>query len=98
VAFDCGHLTQHKAKIMKHFPIVCLCLTLLVSGCGEQIASEVQRAAEQVKTEASKAAVTAINDIKTDAITRLKKVQEVTGQKDKPQEKNGKNEDVVVQK
>ena len=86
---------------MKHFPIVCLGLALLVSGCGDQIASEVQKATEQVKAEASKAAVTAINDIKTDAITRLKKVQDVTEQKDKPQDesgKNGKSEDVVVQK
>ena len=86
---------------MKHFPIVCLGLALLVSGCGEQLASEVQQAAEQIKGEASKAAVTALNDLKADAITRLKKVQDVTEQKDKPQDesgKNGKSEDVVVQK
>ena len=71
---------------------------MLVAGCGEQLTNEAQKAAEQIKAEASKTATKAINDITTDAVTRLKKVQDLTEKKDKSQEKTVKNEDVVVQK
>ena len=53
---------------------------------------------EQVKLEASKAAVKAIDDLKSDAVTRLKKVQDSPDRNDRPQEKTGKKEDVEVQK
>ena len=71
---------------------------MLVSGCGEQLSAEALKAVDQIKVEASQTAAKAIDDLKTDAVTRLKKVQGVTEQDDKPQEKTAKNEDVVVQK
>jgi hypothetical protein len=39
-----------------------------------------------------------MDDIKTDAVTRLEKVLGVTVKKDQPQEKSIKNEDALVQK
>jgi hypothetical protein len=83
---------------MKHLAIVCLGLGLLASGCGEQLSGEAQKAVEQIKVEASKAAAKAIDDIKTDAVAKLKSVQGQPEKKDQPQEKNGKTEEVVVQK
>lgn len=83
---------------MKHIGFVCLGLGLLVSGCGDQLTSEAQKAVEQIKVEASKAATKAIDDIKADAVTRLKKVQSAPDKNDRPQEKTVKCEDVVVQK
>ena len=83
---------------MKHIALVCLSLGLLVSGCGEQLTSEAQKAVEQIKVEASKAAAKTMDDIKTDAVTRLEKVLGVTVKKDQPQEKSIKNEDALVQK
>lgn len=83
---------------MKHTALVCLGLGLLVSGCGEQLGSEAQKAVEQLKVEASRAAAKTIDDIKNDAVTRLEKVQGVTEKKDQPQEKSVKNEDALVQK
>lgn len=83
---------------MKHIALVCLALGLLVSGCGEQLASEAQKAVEQIKVEASKAAAKTIGDIKTDAVTRLEKTLGVTEKKDQTQEKAAKNEDALVQK
>lgn len=83
---------------MKHIALACLGLGLLISGCGEQLASEAQKAVEQIKLEASKAAVKAIDDLKSDAVTRLKKVQDSPDRNDRPQEKTGKKEDVEVQK
>jgi hypothetical protein len=83
---------------MKHIALVCLGLGLLVSGCGEQLNSEAQKAIEQIKVEASKAATKAIDDIKADAVAKLKSVQGEPEKKDTPQEKAGKTEDVVVQK
>jgi outer membrane lipoprotein-sorting protein len=83
---------------MKHIALVCLGLGLFVSGCGEQLNSEAQKAIEQVKAEASKAATKAIDDIKADAVAKIKSVQGEPEKKDPPQEKNGKTEEVVVQK
>jgi hypothetical protein len=83
---------------MKLVAFACLGLGLLVSGCGDQLTSEAQKALEQIKVEASKAAVKTIDDLKTDAVTRLKKVQGVEEKKDQPQEKTVKNEDAPVQK
>jgi hypothetical protein len=83
---------------MKHIALICLGLGLLVSGCGEQLNSEAQKAIEQIKVEASKAATKAIDDIKSDAVAKLKGVQGEPDKKDQPQEKAGKTEDVVVQK
>jgi outer membrane lipoprotein-sorting protein len=83
---------------MKHIALICLGLGLLVSGCGEQLNSEAQKAIEQIKVEASKAATKAIDDIKADAVAKLKSVQGEPEKKDQPQEKAGKTEEVVVQK
>jgi hypothetical protein len=83
---------------MKHIALVCLSLGLLVSGCGEQLTNEAQKAVEQIKVEASKAAAKTMDDIKTDVVTRLGKVLGVTVKKDQPQEKTIKNEDALVQK
>jgi hypothetical protein len=84
---------------MKPFALLaCLGLGLLLSGCGEQIAGEAQKALEQIKVEASKAAVKTLDDLRTDAVTRLKKAQGAEEEKDKPQEKTVKNEDAPVQK
>lgn len=83
---------------MKPFALVCVGLGVLLSGCGDQLTTEAQKAMEQVKVEASKAAVKTIDDLKTAAVTRLKKVQGVEEKKDKPEEKTVKNEDAPVQK
>jgi homoserine dehydrogenase len=83
---------------MKHITIVCLGLGLVVSGCGEQLTGEAQKVVEQIKVESSKAAVKAIDDIKADAVARLKNVQGEPEKKDQPKEKSGKSEEVVVQK
>jgi hypothetical protein len=83
---------------MKHIALVCLGLGLLGSGCEEQLTGEAQKVVEQIKAEASKAATKAIDDLKTDALVKLKSVQGEPERKDQPQEKTGKTEDVVVQK
>jgi hypothetical protein len=83
---------------MKHTALVCLGLGLLVSGCGEQLGSEAQKAVEQLKVEASRAAAKTVDDIKADAVKRLEKVLGVTERKDRPNEKTTKNEDALVQK
>jgi outer membrane lipoprotein-sorting protein len=83
---------------MNHRFFCYLVLGLLVSGCGEQLTGEAQKAVEQIKAEASTAAAKAIDDIKIDAVTRLKNVQGVPEKKDQPDAKIGKNEDVVIQK
>lgn len=83
---------------MKPFALVCVGLGVLLSGCGDQLTTEAQKAMEQVKVEASKAAVKTIDDLKIEAVTRLKKVQGVEKTKEEPEEKTAKNEDAPVQK
>jgi hypothetical protein len=83
---------------MKYIAFACLGFGLLVSGCGEQLTSEAQKAVEQIKVEASRVAVKTIDDIEAEAVTRLKKVQGTPDKNDKPQKKSVKNEDVMVQK
>jgi hypothetical protein len=83
---------------MRHFAVVCLGLGLLVSGCGEQLTSEAQKAVEQLKVEASKAAFKTIDDIKTNVVTRLKMAQGAPEKNNNPQEKTVKDEGALVQK
>ncbi len=83
---------------MKPFALACVGLGVLLSGCGDQLTTEAQKAMEQVKVEASKAAVKTIDDLKIEAVTRLKKVQGVEKTKEEPEEKTAKNEDAPVQK
>jgi hypothetical protein len=83
---------------MNNFALVFLGLGLLVSGCGEQLTSEAQKAVEQIKVEASKAVTKTIDDVKKDAVTRLDKVLGATEKNGQPQEKAVKNEDALVQK
>ncbi len=71
---------------------------MLLSGCGDQLTTEAQKAMEQVKVEASKAAVKTIDDLKIEAVTRLKKVQGVEEKKDPPQKGTAKNGDAPIQK
>jgi Tfp pilus assembly protein PilP len=77
---------------MKQIAFAWLGLGLLISGCGEQLSNEAQKAVEQVKGEASKAAVKAIDDMKTDALSRLKQVQGTPQKSDQQQAPNGEKE------
>ena len=78
---------------MKYLALASLGLGLLISGCGDKLSSETQKAVEQIQAEVSKTTTKAIEDIKTDAVTRLQKVQSKPETKDTPQEKINKNED-----
>ena len=75
---------MNKASVLT----VCLALGLLMlGGCGEKIAGEVQKAVGQVKAEASKVANEEIESMSTAALDKLKKMQGQTGKQkseDKP--------------
>ena len=83
---------------MKRFALAYLVLGLTVSGCGEQLSSETKMAIEQIEGEASKAAVRAIDEIKSDALVRLKNVHGVPEKSDQSQDKTASDEKAVVQK
>lgn len=83
---------------MKNIVIACLGVGLLVSGCGDQLTSEAQKAVEQIKLEASKAAAKTIDGFTIDTVAQLKKMQGVTEKKGKPEEKSNKNGEGVVEK
>jgi len=55
--------------------VVLLGTGLLLSGCGEQLSGETQKAVEQIKGEASKLASKQIESFKTDTVGQLKKLQ-----------------------
>ena len=78
---------------MKYLALASLGLGLLISGCGDKLSSETQKAVEQIQAKVSKTTTKAIEDIKTDAVTRLQKVQSKPETKDTSQEKINKNED-----
>ena len=67
---------------------VCLGLGLLMlGGCSEKVASELQMAVDQVKVEASKMASDKIESLSATAIEQLKRMQGQTGKQksdDKP--------------
>ncbi len=76
---------------MKHVLITaCFGFGLLVSGCGDQLTGETQKAIEQIKSESSKTASKMIEGLKTDTIGELKKMQGIT-EKDKPEKKSYKS-------
>ena len=83
---------------MKRFALAYLVLGLTVSGCGEQLSSETKMAIEQIEGEASKAAVRAIDEIKSDALVRLKNVHGVPEKSDQSQDTTASDEKAVVQK
>ncbi|MDO9196945.1 hypothetical protein [Rhodoferax sp.] len=83
---------------MKNIVIACLGVGLLVSGCGDQLTSEAQKAVEQIKLEASKAAAKTIDGFTIDTVAQLKKMQGVTEKKGKSEEKANKNGEGVVEK
>lgn len=83
---------------MKNIVIACLGVGLLVSGCGDQLTSEAQKAVEQIKLEASKAAAKTIDGFTIDTVAQLKKMQGVTEKKGKSEEKSNKNGEGVVEK
>lgn len=77
---------------------VCLGLGMfLLGGCGEKVASEAQKAIDQVKAEASKMASEQIESLSTGAIEKLKKLQEQTG-KEKPDDKSANKGDEKAEK
>jgi hypothetical protein len=70
-------------KIMKTaFGAVCLCGVMLLAGCGKQMASETQKAVDQIKLEAEKLATQKIETLRTEALGQLKKLGD-----EKPDEK-----------
>ncbi|MDO8772836.1 MAG: hypothetical protein Q7K57_29875 [Burkholderiaceae bacterium] len=83
---------------MKNIVIACLGVGLLVSGCGDQLTSEAQKAVEQIQLEASKAAAKTIDGFTIDTVAQLKKMQGVTEKKGKSEEKSNKNGEGVVEK
>jgi len=83
---------------MKNIVIACLGVGLLVSGCGDQLTSEAQKAVEQIKLEASKAAAKTIDGFTIDTVAHLKKMHGVTEKKGKSEEKSNKNGEGVVEK
>lgn len=62
--------------------IVCYAMVLtLLSGCGEQLASEVQKAADQIVAEASKTASKKLDEFKNLTLEQLKSMREGSGGK-----------------
>jgi hypothetical protein len=62
-------------KIMKTaFGAVCLCGVVLLAGCGEQTASETQKAVDQIKVETEKLATQKVETLRTEALGQLKKL------------------------
>ena len=85
---------MNKASVLT----VCLALGLLMlGGCGEKIAGEVQKAVGQVKAEASKVANEEIESMSTAALDKLKKMQGQTG-KQKSEDKPVNNADEKAEK
>jgi hypothetical protein len=77
---------------------VCLGLgLLLLGGCGEKVASEAQRAVDQVKAEASKMASEKMESLSTGAIEQLKKMQGQNG-KEKSEDKSANQADEKIEK
>jgi hypothetical protein len=80
-------------KIMKTaFGVVCLCGAILLAGCGEKMASETQKAVDQIKVEAEKLATQKIETLRTEALGQLKKLggekPDEEGSEAKPDEKS----------
>jgi outer membrane lipoprotein-sorting protein len=74
--------TKGKKENMKKASVLIVCLALgllMLGGCGDKIAGEVQKAVGQVKEEASKVASEKIESMSTAAIDKLKKMQGQTG-------------------
>ena len=85
---------MNKASVLT----VCLALGLLMlGGCGEKIAGEVQKAVGQVKAEASKVANEEIESMSTAALDKLKKMQGQNG-KQKSEDKPVNNADEKAEK
>lgn len=60
----------------KIFGIVCsVAVLMLLSGCGEQLASEAQKAADLIAKEASKTATKTIDDFKNETLSQLKEMR-----------------------
>jgi hypothetical protein len=70
---------------------------LLLGGCGEKVASEAQKAIDQVKVEASKMASEKLESLSTGAIEQLKKMQGQTG-KEKSENKSANKADEKLEK
>ena len=71
-----------------HALTVCIGLgLLLLGGCGEKVASELQMAVDQVTVEASKMASDKIESLSATAVEQLKRMQVQTG-KQKPDDKS----------
>lgn len=64
----------------------CFGMVMLVSGCGDQLNGEAQKAIEQIKSEAAKTASKMIEGLKTDTEGQLKKMQGTT-EKERSEEK-----------
>ncbi len=74
-----------------HALTVCIGLgLLLLGGCGEKVASELQMAVDQVTVEASKMASDKIESLSATAVEQLKRMQVQTG-KQKPDDKSINN-------
>ncbi len=56
------------------------CVLMLLSGCGEELATEAKKAADEIAKEATKTATKQIEDLKNDTLSQLKQMQ---GEKDK---------------
>lgn len=69
---------------MKIIGMVCLAGGLLVAGCGDRFAGEVQKAVGQVQQEASKAAIKTIEGVSTDAVEQLRKMQGAPKKEESP--------------
>ncbi len=70
---------------------------LMLGGCGEKIAGEVQKAVGEVKAEASKVASEKIESMSTAALDKLKKMQGQNG-KQKSEDKPVNNADEKAEK
>lgn len=71
------HARLNQGKIMTKIVAIVgsvIGLTLL-SGCGEQLASEAQKAADQITVEATKIATKQIDAFKNDTLEQLKKMR-----------------------
>ena len=56
--------------------IICsVAVLMLLSGCGEQLTSEAQKAADQIAKEATKTAAKKIDELKNDTLTQLKQMR-----------------------
>jgi hypothetical protein len=83
-------ITKLTGGIMrKMFGIVCtVAVLMLLSGCGEQLASEAQKAADLIAKEASKTASKTIDEFKNDTLKQLKEMRG-EGDKGEADEKTG---------